>query len=64
MIHLKVARELQSQGQFSGKVREFQKVEVLATLNMLPIENGEYWTDGSCTRTTQKNYNILKSVGR
>ena len=32
MIYLRVACRLQSQGKFSGKVREFWKVEMLATL--------------------------------
>ena len=32
MLYLRVTRELQSQGKFSGKVKEFWKVQVLATL--------------------------------
>ena len=43
MICLRIARELQSQGKFFGKVREnvreFRKVEVLATLLRILIEN-------------------------
>ena len=37
MLYLRVARELQSQGKFSGKVREFWKVEMLATLSLAGV---------------------------